>query len=177
MTCRHFGSTPYHKSTKAFRWENRKTFSSKLFEIQMSWMTIIVCKLFLMGFVCWYGVVWKCFVHYWSFVSGIHLSPVDSHHNGPMMQNILWATKNGPVMQKRYHICLVLAWEGYRTNNSPVIWDVMTAIWRHCNGIIRTIVSWVVWCWKAETRFIVQNKTVTLLRFAPLRVDSRFAPS
>ena len=31
-------------------------------------------------------MTWKCFLHYWPFVWGIHRSPVDSPHKGPEMQ-------------------------------------------------------------------------------------------
>ena len=32
-------------------------------------------------------VTWKCFLHYWPFVKGIHQSLVDSPHKGPVMQS------------------------------------------------------------------------------------------
>ena len=31
-------------------------------------------------------MAWKCFPHYWPFVRGIHRSPVDSPHKGPVME-------------------------------------------------------------------------------------------
>ena len=32
-------------------------------------------------------ITWKCFPCYWPFVRGIHLSPVDFPHNGPVLQS------------------------------------------------------------------------------------------
>ena len=32
-------------------------------------------------------MTWKCFLHYWPFVKGIHQSPVDSHYKGPVRQS------------------------------------------------------------------------------------------
>ena len=32
------------------------------------------------------AMTWKCFLYYWPFVRGVHLSPVDSAYKGSMMQ-------------------------------------------------------------------------------------------
>ena len=35
-------------------------------------------------------IKWKLFPRYWPFVQGIHRSPVNSPHKGPVMWTLMW---------------------------------------------------------------------------------------
>ena len=47
----------------------------------------IITNFSLNLYSAWKTMTWKCFPHHWPFVRGIHWSPVDSPHKGPVMQN------------------------------------------------------------------------------------------
>ena len=46
---------------------------------------VLLC--FVMVRLCHRVIKWKYFPYYWPFVIGIHRSPVDSHHQGPVIWN------------------------------------------------------------------------------------------
>ena len=65
-------------------------------------------------------IKWKLFPCYQPFVWGIHQSPVNSPHKGPVTQTLmfLWCESTKVIKQ-------TVEW--------PVIWDYMTFIWCHRN--------------------------------------------
>ena len=62
---------------------------------------------------------WKHFPRYWSFVRGIHRSPVNSHHKGQ------W---RGAVM-----FSLICVWTNGWANHRDTV-DLRRSLWRHCCG-------------------------------------------
>ena len=69
----------------------------------------------------------------WPFVRGIHRSPVNSPHKGPVIRTLLfrWCGSASTVKQ-------TVKW--------PVIWDYMTFKCRHCNGS-NGWMGWLKSCW------------------------------
>ena len=60
-------------------------------------------------------MTWKRFPHYWPFVKGIHRWLVDFSHTHSVMQS--------------FDVCC--CWHGQIVVELPVVWDVMTLMWRH----------------------------------------------
>ena len=60
------------------------------------------------------------FPRYWLFVWGIHRSPVNSPHKGPVMRTLMFLWYGSVIAVKQ-------------TFEWPVVWDDMTFIWRHRN--------------------------------------------
>ena len=50
---------------------------------------------------------WKCFLHYWPFVMGIHQWLVDSPHKGPVMQNFndFFDISLNKLLKKQWDCC------------------------------------------------------------------------
>ena len=89
-------------------------------------------------------IKWKPFPRYWSFVVGIHRSPVNSPDKGPMMRTLmfLWCGSASAVKQ-------TLKW--------LVIWDSMAFIWRHRNELWNTLII-VLMTWLCDN--IQQNSII-----------------
>ena len=66
----------------------------------------------------WWCLTWKRFARYWPFVRGIYRLPLDSTQNITRSFDIFFDVRLKMVEQ---------------TVESPVICDVMTIMWRHCN--------------------------------------------
>ena len=67
-------------------------------------------------------IKWKHFPCYWTFVRGIHRSPVNFSHKGQWRGVLMFS--------------LICAWINGWVNNTVrlVIWDTSRPLWRHCNA-------------------------------------------
>ena len=61
-------------------------------------------------------MTWEYFPHCWPFSRGIHRSVVNHLHKGQVMRSVV-------SLKKRLE----------KTFEFPVIWVIMTLMWRHCN--------------------------------------------
>ena len=74
---------------------------------------------------------WRWFPHYWPFVRGIQLWPVDSHHKGSVMWSLMFS--------------LVLVWTS---------WNTM--MWLHCNKVTNWLTDWLTdFNWLTEMRWVI----------------------
>ena len=91
-----------------------------LFCFVSHWLFKLSILVGVMGLIHDDVIKWKLFPRYWPFVWGIHRSPVNSPHKGPVMRTLmfLWCGSAYAVKQ-------TVAW--------PVIWYYMTSMWRHRN--------------------------------------------
>ena len=71
---------------------------------------------------------WKHFPHYWPFVWGIHLSPVNSQHKGQWRRALMFS--------------LICVWiKGWVTNRESGDYDISVMMWWQPNGLHKEIVS------------------------------------
>ena len=80
--------------------------------------------------IIWYrndALASKCVLYCWFFVRLVHRSPVDSHHERPVM----WS----------FDVSLLSSREFYLTNNEVMLWDAMAFIWPHCTKNGRNVHS------------------------------------
>ena len=83
---------------------------------------------------------WKRFPRYWPLVMGIHQSPVDSHHKGPVLHTGL---------NIFFHVSLN---KRFKNSRMHVIWDATMAI-----------VTSVIWCWITRIALHRGIRTINLL--------------
>ena len=96
---------------------------------KMAAMCPVTIKWFMMAY--WRG---KCFSHYWPFVKGIHRSPVDSPHKGPIMRGFgasFVVSVNMSVSKEfccrfktHWHLCDVIVMQ--RNNISQCVFCLLT---------------------------------------------------
>ena len=81
-------------------------------------------RLALNGVATWCRHQTETFLRYWSFVRGIHRSPVDFPHKGQRREALV--------------LPLICTWlNNWETIETLVIWDATRrSLWRHCNDIV-----------------------------------------
>ena len=94
-------------------------------------------------------MTWKHFLHYWPFVWGIHQSPVDSPHKGPLMSNLNVFFVVG--LNKLLHKQLRCQW----LQNDHVECLVNTRCWKRSDSFIH--IQWWKNCQLHTFLFIAQS--------------------
>ena len=103
-------------------------------------------------------ITWKHFPHYWTFVQGIHWSPVNSPHKGQwcraLMFSLIWVwinawvnnCKAGDLRYHHTHHDTTVMW-GTNPFPEPIMIKFYDAIWHcqsvlHSNNLINPMVKW-----------------------------------